>query len=124
MKEIISTFADELILEVVLKPCPWCQKTPDIYMPIQEKTWCWRIRCMNLLCKMQPNSPHVAIRNTAKTTFVFFFEKLCILANKWNEGNPFKSYEMKIINLERLAVNEGWKKVDQDIFYKRIHEGR
>ena len=89
-------------LEVVLKPCPWCRKTPEIYMPIGDGTWCWDIRCANESCSMKPKTPYVSIRNTTKYMFDNFYEKLRYMANTWNGGNPFPPYDMKVIDLAPL----------------------
>ena len=72
-------------------------------MPIPEDgTWCWEIRCWNNDCVMKPKSPHVAIRNTTKTDFLRFFLKLGDLADSWNRGNPFKAFEMKLIDCAKI----------------------
>ena len=89
-------------LEVVLKPCPWCRKTPDIFMPIVEDTWCWEIQCNNQDCWMKPKTRHVAIRKTTKKEFIAFHAKIDRLAHIWNGGNPMKAYEMKVIDLEEI----------------------
>lgn len=89
-------------IEVVLKPCPWCKKTPDIWMPIEGDTWCWLIQCNNYYCRMKPKSPHVSIRKTTKSDFFLWHGKVESLAHRWNAGNPFKAFEMKVIDLERL----------------------
>jgi len=112
-------------IEVILKPCPWCRQTPDIWMPISEPTWCWKILCMNLDCNMRPSSPHVAIRNTTKKNFYQFHNKLENLAFSWNGGNPFRPYEMKVIDLKELpelaSLNEGAEYLcNRDPWFKRI----
>lgn len=91
-------------VEIILKPCPWCYNTPDIYMPIPEdETWCWKILCINPLCKMHPESPHVSIRNTSKTDFLMFRNKLESLVDRWNGGNLLRAKDKKIIQLEKIA---------------------
>lgn len=109
-------------LEVVLRPCPWCRKTPELWMPIPEKTWCWWVVCDNKDCHMKPRSPHVSIRNTTKKNFVSFYYKIERLAHTWNGGNPICPYEMKIIDLEKLAeLNQGAEFLCiADPWYKRI----
>ena len=89
-------------IEVVLKPCPWCRKTPDIWMPIEEGTWCWDIRCNYSGCRMKPRSPHVSIRKNTKKEFFLFHGKLENLSNIWNGGNPFPGYELKVIDMSTL----------------------
>lgn len=110
-------------LEVVLKPCPWCRKTPNIYMPVpQNDTWCWEVRCENKDCCMKPKSPHVSIRNTVKKDFFSFHGKIERLAHTWNGGNPLKAFEMKLIDLQKLPdINKGAEYLcSRDPLFKRI----
>lgn len=109
-------------LELVLKPCPWCRKTPDIWMPIEEDTWCWKIRCINPSCCMRPESPHVSIRKSVKKQFFDFHGKLEHLCHTWNGGNPFAPFELKTIDLSKLPeINEGAEALcSRDPWFKRI----
>ena len=109
-------------LEVVLKPCPWCRKTPDLFMPIAETTWVWTIRCINQNCCMKPVSPHISIRKTTKENFFAFHGKIEHLANTWNGGNPFPAFEMKLIDLEKIPdLNRTAQQLcDKDPWFKRI----
>lgn len=109
-------------IEVVLKPCPWCRKTPDIWMPIEEVTWCWHIRCVNKECHMKPQSPHVSIRKNAKCEFFSFHRKLELLAHTWNGGNPLPPFEIKVVDLSQLPdIDRGAEYLcSRDPWFKRI----
>jgi hypothetical protein len=89
-------------IELILKPCPWCKKTPDIWMPIEDDTWCWKIMCINTHCRIKPSTAHVSIRKSAKTNFWNFHDKLEKIVCGWNYGNEGKPYEKKLIDLEEL----------------------
>lgn len=91
-----------MYIQVELRPCPWCRSTPDIYMPIYADTWLWTIQCRNPQCDMTPTSPHVSIRKRTKKEFILFYKKIELLAQKWNSGNPFQAFEMKVINLSPI----------------------
>lgn len=91
-------------LEVVLKPCPWCKKTPDIWMPTGMETWQWIISCRNPQCGVKPSSPHVSIRKTTKKNFPALWLKVANLADSWNRGNPVRAIEKKVIDLEPLRA--------------------
>lgn len=112
---------DTMKIEVVLKPCPWCKKTPDIWMPIEEATWCWEIRCINQHCEMRPKTPYVSIRKSNKENFILFHEKLCVLVHRWNHGLHTKPYEMKVIDLTKIATNKSWDLPNLDPWFARIH---
>jgi hypothetical protein len=94
-------------IEVVLKPCPWCKKTPDLKLPIDadeaDKTWCWTVICRTPGCGMKPESPHVNIRRGQKKQAGHIAFKLDALAVKWNNGNDYKAYEKKVIELEEIV---------------------
>lgn len=92
-------------LEVVLKPCPWCKKTPDMQMPTWDDTWKWTIRCANTMCGVQPESKHVSVRNTSKTLLSRFVQKVDQLASNWNQGNDYKAFEKKVIDLSKIEKN-------------------
>ena len=94
-----------------LKPCPWCKKTPEIYLPLgwvgnSESTWCWYIYCKNEQCKMKPKSPHVSIRKTTKKSFEGIRQKLVELLLMWNEGNDLVATEGKLIDIQKI-ITEG-----------------
>ncbi len=93
------------MIEVVLKPCPWCKETPTLVLPYMSKqTWQWTIECKNTKCSVQPLSKHVSVRNTAKTNFSPLISKLAKLADIWNIGNPIKAYEMKQVDLSKIGI--------------------
>lgn len=81
-----------------LKPCPWCKKTPELWMPVNDDTWKWEIVCRTQECKMKPRSPHVSIRKTTKESIEKIAEKLAILAEMWNSGNDCVAFEYKIVD--------------------------
>lgn len=92
-------------IEVIIKPCPWCKQTPDLNMPIDnltncDGTWCWYIQCFK--CKMKPKSPYVSLRKTTKTDPFRIGKKLEELAHMWNEGNDYKAYEKKVVDLSGI----------------------
>lgn len=94
-------------IHVFLQPCPWCETTPDLRMPISDfsnsgKTWLWTIECINSCCPMKPESPHVAIRKTTKGNAERLAMKLGMLADKWNAGNDYPCYEKKIVDVSEL----------------------
>ena len=76
-------------VEVIIKPCPWCKKTPRLVVPYEnEETWNCIIYCINKECKIQPSTNIVDIRNTSKTIWERFINKINFLVNNWNTGNP------------------------------------
>ncbi len=93
-------------LEVVLKPCPWCKKTPELELPISDKgdgkTWCWAICCRNPECLMQPRSPHVNLRKAQKNDSYQVKFKMGKLADKWNTGNNTIAFEKKIVDITEI----------------------
>lgn len=95
-------------VEIILKPCPWCRKTPKTWLPLDNsddplnETWLWYIYCDNRKCEMRPRSPHVSIRKTTKTSLPRIMAKIAHLANRWNEGNPCEAYEKLIVDLSKI----------------------
>lgn len=94
-------------IEVIVKPCPWCKTTPELWLPIDDKrntggTWQWKIICMNSKCKIKPFSPYVAIRKSTKTDVSRLTEKLNQLCHFWNDGNDLKPYEKRFVNLDKI----------------------
>ena len=91
-------------VEAPLKPCPWCKKTPKLLMPLdngmkeEEETWMWKIYCD---CDVHSGA-HISIRKTSKTNLIRFLDKVDELFNKWNENNPVKAYEKKILDLKMI----------------------
>lgn len=101
------------LVEAPLNPCPWCKKTPDLRMPLDQKgakedeTWVWKIRCINNSCRVSSET-YVSIRKTTKTNLSRFLDKLDNLFDKWNQGNAIKAYEKKVLDL-RMIPNLGIK---------------
>jgi hypothetical protein len=97
------TFFDHFV-QVPLKPCPWCKKTPYLSMPLDQtgskeyETWVWKVYCE---CKVSSEAK-ISIRNTSKTNLSRFLDKVDELFNKWNEGNPIKAYEKKVLDLKMI----------------------
>lgn len=94
-------------IEVILNPCPWCKKTPELIMPIYEDTWLWKVGCRNPSCLIQCESPHVSIRKTSKKDIRKIGEKLDELARMWNTGNNLWPYERKIIDATKVLHETG-----------------
>ncbi len=99
--------------EIMIKPCPWCKKTPSIWLPIDndwvdnklmgKASWEWWIGCYN--CKVKCRT-HVTIRKSQKTTLSKCLMKLNLLASQWNENNPEKAYENVIVNLDKIKFED------------------
>ncbi len=90
---------------LLIYPCPWCKKTPEVSLPYQfhsKNSWSWQIKCMNADCKMQPETKIVAIRNTTKTDAVAIMYKLEKLVSIWNTGNDCAAKDWKVIDLEPI----------------------
>ena len=92
------------LVEAHLCPCPWCKKTPDLRMPLdqkgeeEDKTWVWRIVCnCSVSCERK-----TSIRNTTKTNLTRFLDKIDEWFDGWNQGNPVKAYEKKVIDLRMI----------------------
>ena len=99
-------------IESHLNPCPWCKKTPKMWMPLDQPgegheehtTWIWEISCH---CRVKVKAS-ISIRNTSKTDLSRFLDKLDELFDRWNAENPVKAYEKKVIDL-RDVPNLGIK---------------
>lgn len=91
-------------VEVPLCPCPWCKKTPDLWLPLdqaidkKDKTWIWKIRCS---CKVSSET-YISIRKTTKTNLTRFLDKIDGWFDAWNQGNPVEAYEKKVIDLRMI----------------------
>lgn len=94
------------LVEAPVKPCPWCKKTPDLRMPLDQegdtddKTWVWKITCS---CKVSSEAS-ISIRNTSKTDLTRFLDKLDEWYDKWNSGNDCRAYEKKVIDLKMVKT--------------------
>lgn len=97
---------DGYFVSAAVNPCPWCNKTPEMRMPLDQpgegheehQTWIWRIYCS---CRVKSEAT-VSIRNTSKTNLSRFLDKLDELFDRWNYGNPAKAYEKKVIDLRKV----------------------
>lgn len=95
------------LVEAALRPCPWCKKTPNLSMRLdqrdtkEEQTWVWKIECRYIECRVKPEVS-VSIRNTSKTNLSRFLDKLDEWYDRWNHGNDCKAYEKKVIDLKMI----------------------
>ncbi len=92
-------------ISLIIKPCPWCGKTPNIQAPLlggplKENTWIWNITCQNSGCSVNPKSKDVVIRNTGKKSRDIILHKIEKLVDSWNLGNPVEEYERTVIYLK------------------------
>ena len=96
--------------EIILKPCPWCKKTPKLMLPIEngddDQTWIWDIQCEEYDCLVKPKSQHVSVRKTSKYTMSRVMAKLNQLAHSWNHQNPIDAYEKIVISLDKIKFKE------------------
>lgn len=92
--------------EFIIRPCPWCNKTPECDLPSLEmdggwhKPWLWTLKCRNTSCTMQPTSSYVVVRKTSKYNLskqIRLFEKLI---GWWNTGNPRAPIDKTIVYFE------------------------
>jgi hypothetical protein len=114
MAEYSFISVNGFLVEAALKPCPWCKRTPDLRMPLDQEeatkwgkrpeTWVWTIGCS---CRVK-SVCSISIRNTTKTEVSRFLNKLNDLFSAWNSGNDCKAYEKKVIDL-RMIPNLGIK---------------
>lgn len=99
-------------VEIVLNPCPWCNKTPSLWLPITEEltggTWVWSIYCENNICSFKPKGRHVSIRKNQRFNLKKMLNKLGKLCAYWNQCEKYPPYEKTIIWLDE------W-----DLFLKR-----
>lgn len=98
---------EENTIEIVLKPCPWCNQTPDLILPIDDRentdgTWLWKIRCNWIECRIKPISPYVSIRKTTKNDIYRLNMKLERLAYMWNNENPRIARDKKRIEIKKI----------------------
>lgn len=89
--------------EVSLKPCPWCHKTPEIDMPLENTSWCWKVECRNLECVYQPTGRYITIRKDQRYDLKQILAKLLTICDLWNAGSwDMKPFEKLLIPLEDL----------------------
>jgi hypothetical protein len=74
---------------------------------------------------MQPESPHVSIRKSAKIFYMGFYWKVAELADKWNRNNPFNAFDAKQIDLTAIAPKNGdWEEFQKEFpAYKNLIAG-
>ena len=78
---------------LIIKPCPWCKKTPKFIMMLDVITWLPYIQCQNHECHVRPKSQYVPIRKSQKYEWSLIREKIRLCIGKWNLENPCKEYE-------------------------------
>jgi hypothetical protein len=88
-----------------LKPCPWCRKTPVLYMFMGtdnklEKTYLPVVKCNNLNCTVQPKTKSVPIRKNQRFDAKIIKIKIERLVAYWNENNPLVATEGFEIDFE------------------------
>lgn len=97
----IAKKSESIEIEVIIKPCPWCKKTPQLYLPLYENiggTWLWKIGCESSDCLVNPVLRPIAIRRTTKTNIDRLKDKIVMMVTKWNYNNPCEAYEkIKVI---------------------------
>jgi hypothetical protein len=91
-------------IELELKVCPWCKKTPHVDLPIDKstETWQWKIHCANYMCKINPETKPASIRKTTKQSYTAMMGKLYTLHASWNHGNDMPVIEKKIVDLSKI----------------------
>ncbi len=102
-------------LAFLIKPCPWCKRTPKFTIPVDEPgTWNAFLGCAYRDCKIHPATKIIGIRRTSKTIFARFRDKICLMVASWNTGNSLLPYEATLIDLSRIEGNF----IDFDTFAK------
>jgi hypothetical protein len=87
---------------LMLIPCPLCGKTPDFWLPIDDRispggTWIWEIRCRCVDCFVK-----ISVRKANKNCKEKMKHKLEELSKKWNSRIYRSAYEYKVIDLEHV----------------------
>lgn len=98
---------DKPVFRVILKPCPWCSKTPEISMPLELKentggSLIWEVYCGWHSCHFKPKGKHIVLRKNQRFDLKKIQEKLNILCSRWNYGCTLPPYEALEIPLEPL----------------------
>ena len=88
------------VLYADLNPCPWCKKTPLLWMPLEGDSWQWTISCGNSECTFKPKGRHVVVRKSQRYSLQKIATKLEILCSYWNSHNFDRPYERLQIPLE------------------------
>jgi hypothetical protein len=85
--------------EFVIKPCPWCKKTPRLSISYHEHcggTWLWYVICQSYDCPIKPKGREIGVRNTSKTSLERQYNKIIDIIYEWNCSNPIPPYEKTI----------------------------
>ena len=102
-------------VELTIKPCPWCRKTPSLNAPVcyekkaheeYPQTWTWKIECINSDCLIKPFTPHVSVRKSSQYTLHRILIKLNELVRRWNANNPIIAYEKLLVKLNKLHIQK------------------
>lgn len=115
-----------MTIELMICPCPWCKKTPHLYMPIGNYnlygTWMWYIVCQCQECTVKPISKYVCIRKNQRKSILYISKKIKILVDNWNTGNPIPAFEKKVLVIkDMMAEIEKQFELD-DICEQRLRE--
>lgn len=104
-------------VRVSLKPCPWCKKTPRIFLPYdyeQDDTWQWTVRCNHnekdheIFHAWRKIEVSVSVRKDSKKYFWHAIHKIEDLVFAWNEGLDTVAYESIEVDLTDLERNMEW----------------
>jgi hypothetical protein len=113
--------SEHTCFRVILKPCPWCDKTPELLMPMggqggeMEDSWLWEVACQRKGCHFNPRGKHIVIRKKQRLSLETIKEKLNTLCSKWNFGCTLPPYEALDIPLDPLlkVINKYREKEDE-----------
>lgn len=90
--------------EIILKPCPWCFKTPEAYLSLEMETggtWVWSIFCANYECAYKPTGRKIAIRKGQRYDLKAMERKLNMIVSMWNaHESPHPPYEKVRVPLD------------------------
>lgn len=91
-----------------VKPCPWCKRTATFYMFYGakgrlEETFMPKIKCMNGLCTVQPESKPIPIRKKQRFDVDILKIKIEKAIINWNAGNPQVATEGIKLDFEAIA---------------------
>lgn len=87
-------------VQMTLKPCPWCGKTPALNMYMGDDSWKWDISCSNWNCAFKPTGRNVVIRKSQRFDLQKILPKLELLCSYWNSGCVLPAYEKLNIPLD------------------------
>jgi hypothetical protein len=98
-------------IDVPLKPCPWCGKTPTIDLSMfDEVSWVWSIACGNCQCSFQPHGMHVTVRKKQKLNQSIMIDKIQTLCKSWNGYNSFGNNTVEYI---RISFSSWYKFIEK-----------